>query len=255
VFFLLSKILDLVLLPTVWLLALLLAALLARQPRRQRQWLGAATWLVLIGTNSALVNEALLAWERPPVPLAALPARADAAIVLTGITQGNKSPHDRVYLGTGADRLTNALWLYRAGRVRRLIVSGGSGALLQSGRTEAEELATLLRLSGVPAAHILLEERSRNTRENALYTQQLLAAHPDLKSLVLVTSAFHQRRALGCLVKVGLRPVPFPADFRTVDRSLTPDYWLVPNPEALARWSLLVHEITGWLTYRVLGYL
>lgn len=254
-FFVLSKILDIVLLPTVWLLALLLAALVARQPRRQRQWLGAATWLVLIGTNSALVNEALLAWERPPVPLAALPAHADAAVLLTGITQGGKSPHDRVYLGAGADRFTNALWLYRAGRVRRLIVSGGSGALLQSGRTEAEELATLLRLSGVPAADILLEKRSRNTRENALFTQQLLAAHPDIKSLVLVTSAFHQRRALGCFAKVGLRPVPFPADFRTTDRSLTPDYWLVPNPEALARWSLLVHELTGWLTYRVLGYL
>ena len=253
-FFLFSKILDFLLLPTVWLLALLLAALVARQARRQRQWLRAAVALLVLGTNPALVNEALLAWEGPPVPLAALPPTADAAVLLTGITQVDKSPHDRVYLGPGADRLTNALWLYRAGRVRRIIISGGSGAVLATAHTEAADLATLLRLAGVPARAILLEEKSRNTRENALFTKALLAAHPDIKSLVLVTSAFHQRRALGCFQKVGLHPVSFPAGFRTSDRSATPDYWLVPSPSALENLSLLLHEVAGWLTYKALGY-
>ena len=84
VFFLLSKILDLVLLPTVWLLILLAAALLARQPHRRRQWLWAALVLTFIGTNSALINEALLAWELPAAPLQNLPLHADAAVLLTG---------------------------------------------------------------------------------------------------------------------------------------------------------------------------
>ncbi|GAC1374273.1 MAG: hypothetical protein NVSMB30_17060 [Hymenobacter sp.] len=255
VFFLLSKVLDLVLLPTVWLVALLLAALLTRHPRRRRRSLVAALALTVLGTNSALVNEGLLAWELPPVPLAALPAHSDAAVLLTGISDVNKSPHDRVYLGLGADRLTNALWLYRAGRVRCIIVSGGSGALLSKAHTEAADLATLLRLAGVPAAAILLEDRSRNTRENALFTQRLLAARPDIRSLVLVTSAFHQRRALGCFRRVGLRPVPFPAGFRSTDRRASPDYWLVPSSVALESASLLVHEVAGWLTYKALGYL
>ncbi|WP_310393200.1 YdcF family protein [Hymenobacter sp.] len=253
-FFLLSKILDVLLLPTVWLLALLLAALLARPPRRRRQWLRAALALAVMGTNPALVNEALLAWELPPVPLAALPRRSDAAVLLTGITQVDKSPHDRAYLGPGADRLTHALWLYRAGRVRRILISGGSGAVLAKAHSEASDLATLLRLAGVPASAILLEPASRNTRENAQFTRRLLAAHPELDSLVLVTSAFHQRRALGCFARVGLRPVPFPADFRSTDRKATPDYWLVPSPAALERWSLLAHEVAGWVTYKLLGY-
>lgn len=254
-FFLLSKILDFVLLPALWLLALLLAALLARSPRRQRQWVLAVMALALIGTNPALVNEAMLAWEQPPEPLAALPAHADAAVLLTGITQVSKSPHDRVYLGPGADRLTNALWLYRAGRVRYLIISGGSGAAFKKTPIEASDLATLLRLAGVPAAAILLETRSRNTHENALFTKQLLAGYPAIRSLVLITSAFHERRALGCFKKAGLLPKPFPADFRSTDRSALLDYWLVPNPEALVQWSLLVHEMTGWMTYKLLGYL
>ena len=254
-FFLFSKLLDVVLLPTVWLVALLIAALVARQPRRQRQWLWAAFTLLLIGTSSAISNEAMLAWERPAVPLAVLPRRADAAVLLTGITQVDKSPHDRVYLGPGADRLTSALWLYRSGRVRRIIISGGSGAVLQKTHTEADELATLLRLAGVPNSAIIKEEKSRNTRENALFTNAIVVARPELDTLVLVTSAFHERRALGCFRKVGLHPIIFPAGFRSTDRRATPDYWLIPSPGALETWSLLLHEMAGWLTYKVLGYL
>ncbi|MBU6121640.1 YdcF family protein [Hymenobacter siberiensis] len=253
-FFLLSKVLDFALLPTVWLVALLIAALVARPPR-QRRWLVAALVLTLLSTNPFLANELLLAWEQPPVALAALPRHADAAVLLTGITSVNKSPHDRVYLGPGADRLTNALWLYRAGRVRRIIISGGSGTVKTAAHTEASDLATLLRLAGVPNSAILLEDQSRNTRENALFTQKLVVARPELDTLILVTSAFHQRRAMGCFAKVGLHPISFPAGYRSADRRLSPDAWLVPSPEAMVNISLLVHEITGWLTYKVLGYL
>ncbi len=96
--------------------------------------------------------------------------------------------------------------------------------------------------------------RSRNTHENALFTKQLLLTHPQWDTLVLVTSAFHERRALGCFEKVGLHPIAFPAGFRTTDRRITPDYWLQPDVGALERWGLLLHEITGWLTYKLMGY-
>ena len=250
-FFLLSKVLDFLLLPTVWLLVLLIMALLAPPPRRRR-WLVAALGLLAVSTNPFVVNELLLAWEPAPVALAALPRQADAAVLLTGITQGQKSPHDRVYLGPGADRFTNALWLYRAGRVRRIIISGGSGAVQATAHTEADDLTILLRLAGVPNAAIIREEKSRNTRENALFTKQLLA--PGQDTLILVTSAFHQRRALGCFARAGLYPIGFPAGYRSADRRLAPEAWLVPSPEALANFSLLTHEVAGWVIYKVLGY-
>ncbi|MBC8083959.1 MAG: YdcF family protein [Hymenobacter sp.] len=254
-FFPLSKLLDILLLPALWLVVLLGAALLTRRPVRRRNLLRATLLLFGLGTNNALVNEALLAWELPPVKLATLPRRADAAVLLTGITRVSKSPHDRVYLHEGADRLTNALWLWRAGRVRRILVAGGSGAVLQKAHTEAADLITLLRLAGVPDSVIIKEDRSRNTRENALFTQRILAAQPTLDTLVLVTSAFHQRRALGCFRGAGLHPLPFPAGFHTTDRAATPDYWLIPDADALTRWSLLLHEIAGYLTYQLLGYM
>ncbi|QDA62293.1 YdcF family protein [Hymenobacter jejuensis] len=252
-FFLLSKILYYVIMPAVWLVALLLAAVVVRQPVYKRRLLLAALVVALLGTNPGLANEAMLAWELPAVSLRAV-GRHDAGVLLTGITKVNKSPHDRVYLNEGADRLTHTLWLYRSGRIRRIIISGGSGLIQSTARSEAAELAILLRMAGVPKEDVLLEQRSRNTRENALYTKQLLQQHPDIKSLVLITSAFHQRRALGCFRRVGLSPTAFPADFRTIDRSLAPDYWLIPDAGALGLWSTLLHEMVGYATYKLLRY-
>jgi len=255
-FFILSKLSLLAFSPGAWLMGLLAAALLARPAGRWRgRWLWAAAIVLFVGGNGALVNAALLAWEVPPVPLSTV-APADAAVLLSGISKGGKRPHDRVYLSEGADRFTNALWLYRAGKVRRIIISGGSGALFpEAGQApEAVELATLLKLAGVPAQAILVEARSHNTRENALFTKALLAQHPDIHSLVLVTSAFHERRAQACFAKVGLPVVPFPADFRSSQPQFSPSSWLIPSTEDLSRFSVLLHEVVGYVLYRVAGY-
>lgn len=253
-FFVFSKVLDFVLSPAVWLVGLVVLALLVRPARWQRRLLWAAAIGLLLFTNPALINTAMRAWEKPPVTLRQL-GRHDAGILLTGITEGSKSPHDRVYVSQGADRLLHTLWLYRAGRIRRILITGGSGAIGGAkGHTEAEELQILLRLAGVPKRDILLETRSRNTRENALFTRQLLARHPEIKSTVLITSAFHQRRAIGCFAKVGLHPAPFPAGYYSSDHKPTLGYWVLPGEQALALWSILLHEIAGYAVYRVLGY-
>jgi uncharacterized SAM-binding protein YcdF (DUF218 family) len=256
-FFFLSKMLLVALSPGAWLMALLAAALWARRTGYWRQrWLVAAALLLLVGGNNILFSAVLRRWEVPAVSLEAL-APADAAVLLTGIT-ANHQPHDRVYLTQGADRFTNALWLYRAGKVRRIIISGGLATLKPTpGQVpEAEELATLLKLAGVPAADILVEPRSHNTRENALFTKALLAQHPEVRSLVLVTSAFHERRALACFAKVGLHPAPFPADFRGTEppASFSISYWVAPSVDVLTRWSSLLHEMVGFITYKLAGY-
>lgn len=253
-FFVLSKILDFLISPMLWLVGLLVLALLLRRTRWGTRLLAVAIGLALLLTNAALVNEALLAWEVPPIRLRTL-GHHDAGVLLTGITGVRKSPHDRVYVTQGADRLLHTLWLYRAGRIRKIIISGGSGALMNTNtRTEAKELGTLLRLAGVPQQDILLETGSRNTHENALNTKALLARHPEIKSLVLITSAFHERRALGCFRAVGLQPAVFPAAYYSTDRQATLTYWLIPSDEAPRLWSILLHEMVGYAVYRVLGY-
>ena len=109
-------------------------------------------------------------------------------------------------------------------------------------------------MAAAPPVDIWLEARSRNTRENAQFTNQLLRRYPGVDTLVLVTSAFHMRRAEGCFAQVGLPVLALPAGFQASGRALTPDYWLLPSPEALEQWSLLLHEVAGWAVYKARGW-
>ncbi|WP_223808839.1 YdcF family protein [Rufibacter hautae] len=209
--------------------------------------------LLLFFTNPFLSNEAWLAWEPESVLMKDVPVY-DAGIVLTGVTEVNKSPHDRVHYQEGAERILDAIQLYKMGKLKKILISGGSGAIKDVERTEASNLQQTALYAGVPAGDILVEERSRNTHENARFTKELLQNQPQLKKFLLITSAFHMRRAKGCFEKVGLKTDTFPVDFQTHDRSFHLDDLLVPDPEALQQWSKLIHEWVGYVTYKLLDY-
>lgn len=252
-FFLLSKILDFLLQPILWILLFLGIGLWLKNSERRKPFLISAFALLLFFTNPFLINEAWLAWEVPPTPLKNVNIY-DAGILLTEVTNSDKTPHDRVYFNKGADRVLHTLLLYRHGKIGKIIISGGSGAILKKKSTEAAELRNVLLLSGVPDSVILLEDSSRNTRENALFTKKLLDLHPEIKKTILITSAFHLRRAEGCFRKAGLQPAVFATDFYSSDRKFTPDNLIMPQENALANWSRLLHEMVGFLMYKILGY-
>ncbi|MGV3642167.1 MAG: YdcF family protein [Adhaeribacter sp.] len=251
-FFVLSKILFFLLMPLTWMLVLLAYAWLTKRKERARLAIGTSLLLLLLCSNAFLGNEAFLLWEKEPVPMEAV-GTYDAGIILTGFTSLEKSPHDRVYTNKGSDRFLHTLMLYKTGHIRKIIVSGGLGMLRKIRHSEAAEVKTLLLLAGVPEEDILLEDKSHNTYENAQFTRQLLLRHPELKRVVLVTSAFHMRRASACFTKAGVAHLAFPADFYSSDRLARFEY-LFPSAEALAGWSRLVHEIAGFLIYKISGY-
>jgi uncharacterized SAM-binding protein YcdF (DUF218 family) len=252
-FFFLSKILFYLIMPITWILISLVYGLITKNPHRSRLSFILALGSILIFSNSFLMNEAWLLWEKEPVPVKELGVY-DAGIILTGFTSLEKTPHDRVYTNKGADRFLHAVMLYKTGHIRKIIVAGGLGALRKTKFSEAAEVKTLLLLAGVPQGDILLEDKSHNTYENAQFTRQLLGRHPELKSFVLVTSAFHMRRASACFEKAGIPHIPFPADFYSSDRLFRFEN-LFPSEEALSHWSRLVREVSGYVIYKVMGYL
>ncbi|ANE52721.1 YdcF family protein [Flavisolibacter tropicus] len=252
-FFILSKILFFLLAPLIWIITTLAMALFAKKDKRRKRALVTTAALLLLFTNPFISNEAWLLWERGPKPIATLPTY-DAAIILTGLTDMDKSPHDRVYTNKGADRVLHTLQLYKLGKVQHIIISGGNGSLKEKITTEAESLRQLLVQAGVPDSVILMEDKSRNTYENARFTKQLLSQHPDLKKLLLVTSAFHMRRAEACFKKAGVVADTYPADFYTHDRSWDLDKLLLPQEAVLSLWQKLLHEMAGYVVYKVVGY-
>ena len=106
---------------------------------------------------------------------------------------------------------------------------------------------------GVPAEAILVEDKSRNTHENAAFTKVLLQQQPQLKKLLLVTSAFHMRRAKGCFQKESIQADVYPADFYASDRSFDLTV-ILPQESSLANWRRLFHEMLGYVVYKVMGY-
>jgi uncharacterized SAM-binding protein YcdF (DUF218 family) len=132
-----------------------------------------------------------------------------------------------------------------------VLLAGGSGQL-QGGLPEAELLATQLEAWGIERSRILVDKESRNTHENALQAMRIVREH-GLGSAVLVTSASHMKRALGCFAKAGLPVDTLPVDFRAYAPGHGHGTWL-PSSDALAMSTHAIHELVGGLVYRLVGY-
>ncbi len=254
-FFIFSKTLDFLLSPLIWLSIIFLWALFTEKSLLKKRLFRWGIGLFFVLSNPFIINLFLLAWEIPPTPLSSFDKNYDIAIVLTGITNNaRKTPPDRVYMQEGADRILHALMLYRQGKVKKILITGGT--IEVSGKTHTSEailLAQILAQAQVPKKDIILETSARNTHENAKNTQQLLLAKYPRETLLLITSAFHMRRAKACFEKVGLQVVPFSAGFHTQDLKWELS-WLIPTGRALQLWSLLIHEVSGYVIYKMIGY-
>lgn len=88
-------------------------------------------------------------------------------------------------------RVKEGVRLYQAEWAPLIIMSG---AARDEGESNAEAMKRLAISYGVPSDKILVEKEARDTFDNAKFTHDLLQAH-QIKSIILVTSPYHQRRA------------------------------------------------------------
>jgi uncharacterized SAM-binding protein YcdF (DUF218 family) len=253
VFFYVSKIVWFFAEPTNFLVVLggLGAALrLTRWTRAGRRILTtAAVGLVLIGFSplSKLIARPLE--DRFPQRRAD-DGRVDGIIVLGGAIGFGRG---QVAFNEAASRMTIAVDLARKHPDARVVFTGGDGALIgDEGRTEAEAAAEFFRSAGIGAERLVLEDRSRNTRENALFTRELVRPYPGERWL-LVTSDFHMPRAVGCFRAVGLEPEAYPVDYRT-DGDARDFHPFRRMFHGMQLTDLAVKEWIGLIAYRAAGY-
>ncbi|GAB4124796.1 MAG: hypothetical protein OHK0045_02500 [Raineya sp.] len=237
--------------PLTWILACLLLSVFLKKASKKKRFFRIGLGLLLFFTNPFFINEGLLAWEIPPTKINAL-AKYDVGIILTGISNAQKEPKDRLYLNKGGDRLIHTLQLYKMGKIKKILISGGH--FFENDIHEGKEIKNILVLAGVAESDIILEDKSLNTRENALFSAQILKEKFPAQSYLLITSAFHLRRAKACFERVGIRVETFSVDFYSQNRSWLPSHWLAPNEKSLYYWYVLIHEIVGYAVYKALGY-
>jgi uncharacterized SAM-binding protein YcdF (DUF218 family) len=253
-FFFLSKTIGLLTRPVVLFGILLVAAWLSRNTKWKKRLVIGSVVLFFVFGNEFLANELMRAWELPPAPYAAFQKKYEYGIVLTGVTKALVGPRDRVYFARGADRATQAIQLYKRGIIRKIIISGGVGRLIDIGQTEAVDLKRFMVLCGVDSTHILLESKSDNTAQSA---REVTALFPeaDPAQFLLITSAFHQRRSLACFRKQGWKLDHFSADPFAQRRRYTFEILFVPDLDAWLNWQILLKEWSGMAMYKIAGYI
>ena len=182
--------------------------------------------------------------QYPPVPIASIPA-APALVLLGGSVYPPSGHNTEIDLNSAADRVWYAARLFHAGKAPLLLLSGGSDPQRQA-FSEARAMAIFLADLGVPAQAMLLEENSRNTRQNAAFSAALLKAR-GVDRILLVTSALHMPRAMALFRAQGLQVIPAPTDFEA-NQALPPGLsaWL-PEAVALDASGRAMKEIVGKL--------
>ncbi|MDB4480492.1 YdcF family protein [Akkermansiaceae bacterium] len=166
---------------------------------------------IVLLTNPFLIRVAYRCWEVNPVEISSLDKIPyDGAIVLGGFGKENVKFGDRFEFGESANRLTQALELYHTGKVDRIIITGGSAAILTKKRSEGAAVERFLDRLKFPKEGLLVEGASRNSYENAIMTAKLLKEKgADQEAFLLCTDGWHMRRAVACFEKAGLKVIPF----------------------------------------------
>jgi uncharacterized SAM-binding protein YcdF (DUF218 family) len=234
------------------LLLVLLAGLFRAMRSRARRGLAPAVVAALLLLTVAVLPVGQ--WVAAPLeerfPIPAVPARLDGIIVLGGAVEaGISRAHGEVALNDAAERITESLALAQRHPEARLLLSGGDAAILpRAGEQEAEAMRALFVELGVAPERILVEDRSRTTFENALMSRDVAQPKPG-EAWLLVTSAMHMPRAVGCFRHVGWGVLPYPVDFHTGEDT-RPDFALAGHLFLLDR---AAKEWVGLVAYRLLG--
>ena len=175
--------------------------------------------------------------ELPAVSVETLP-QSDVVILLGGATPDLDDP---------GNRIMHALRVYRAGKAPIIIISGGNQ--LFPDETIADHLVVL----GLPRSAVIVDMKSRNTRENAVNTAAIFKAH-GWRGGILVTSSTHMPRALAAFQKAGLSVAPAPTGIQTPPPRFASGLDLRMDKEALLRTTAALKEMIGLWTYRFLGW-
>ncbi len=254
-FFILSKILSWLLSPMSWIIiSLALSFFVKRKKWRKKLRLLAISMLIFF-TNPAVSNLVMKWWEVEPVLINSLPDGTPLGVVLTGVANATQEPKDRVHFIKGADRIIHAIQLYHDGKIKNILITGGSGSLLHQEVSESEGLAQTAIMAGVDPSHVFIEDRSRNTHENAANSALIIEKNWPGQPFVLITSAFHMRRSIACFEKVGLSPIVFSTDLYSGPWEWSPLDLAIPSTGSLRSWEILIREWVGVISYRLVGYI
>lgn len=240
--------------PALWWIVWIVAALAMRKKKLKQKLLWGLLIYTLVLTNLPLYSWVVKNWAYPLTPIISLKPH-HVAIVLGGATKYDAIDTNRIFLNENAgDRVLHSVQLYKQGYAKKILFTSGSAALTGVKKPEAHFARKLYYMLGVPTEDLILEQKSRNTYENALYTKAILDTLTGNKNFILVTNALHMRRGQACFKKLGIECTPFVVDNEGYFDALEWYEWIMPKMYVLSGWERLSHEFFGFLAYKFKGY-
>lgn len=253
-FFVLSKIFWFFLQPlNVAIVLLLLAAwLMARRRLRLAALIVSSVGVGLILAVWTSLGALLLGPLEDRFPRPELPVRVDGIVVLGGGLEGQINLVRGGYeLNAGGDRFVETAILARRFPNAKIVVSGGSGTLILEGEADADTAVRLFTALGIAPDRLILENRSRNTHENAAFTREMVKPQA-AETWLLVTSAFHMPRSIALFRRAEFNVVPWPVDYRTTGSEGVGLFRDNAN-DSLQNTTLAMREWIGLLAYWLSG--
>ncbi|WP_131535998.1 YdcF family protein [Pedobacter nototheniae] len=238
--FILSKILFFFLKPIVWISILLLIALFSKNGRKRKPLILTAFILLFVFANSYLVGKVFNAYEAEyPID-----KKFDVGIVLGGFS-GINERNNQTQFNFSGDRLFQAIKLYKKGKISKILISGGSGNLINTKVKEADLTINYLREIGIPDADILIENQSRNTVENGKNSYAIIQKYKANASVLVITSAWHIPRSKLIFNTVFGKDLSYyPTNYLGETEYYFNDF-LIPSADALVKWELILKEWCG----------
>jgi len=253
VFFILSKILDVVLTPLAWAIVLILLGVgkgSASRGRRALPVLGVA--VLLLFSFESVSNRLWRSLEQSSSSTVRPGVTYDVVILLGGVTENRvEATWGQRAFNNNNERLLETFDLLRKGTAKNAIVSCGAPPSTPTEVVESMVLRDQLVAWGIEPDRIVLEDQSRNTHENAAFSSAIVRAR-GWQTVLLVTSAFHVPRAIGCFQKEGLAVDVLPVDYRSFASTYPSD--LLPRAEYLEQSTAAMREWFGRAVYRLRGY-
>lgn len=239
-YFFFSKVLAFLIVPFYWILALVVIALIIKNKKAKRRLCIAAISLTLLFSMPVFLNQFANHWD--VYPPQADNTKYSCVIVLGGFAGPGK--FGTGYFGGAADRFIQGAKLKTSGKAKYILFSGANGSLEKNDFIEADWARAQLKELNYPDSVILTEGRSKNTLENAKFSNTILQQKHLAPPYLLVTSAFHMRRAMATFKKAGVPVVPYPCNFIAGGRFSF--IQLIPKAEILPKWDIYTKELVGY---------
>ena len=179
------------------------------------------------------------------------PDQVDGILILGGATNPLLfKEFDQISLNGSAERLVESVMIIRKFEKAKVIFSGGSGIVNRSDLGHSQVAKLFYKKMGVDINKIFFEDKSRNTHENIIYSKKIAKPKKN-ENWLLITSAFHMKRALLIAEKNNWKFIPYAVDFKNIKEfKLTPNLNLLSN---LNSFQSGLHEWLGLVSYYLMG--